>query len=167
MAIDDFGVVLAIQEVAYDPFFHESQEVLLEKRQLCPEGCSLCVDDDEPLGYLLSHPWRLDLPPALDAEFDDVSAEPDCYYIHDVAVDPSARKRGVGRRLAERAIAVADERDFHTIALIAVQGSSGYWERHGFSVVEELSPEMEEKIRSYGEDARFMTRESRPDTERA
>jgi len=43
-----------------------------------------------------------------------------------------------------------------SLSLIAVNGSSGFWQRQGFEAVEDQA--LAVKLRSYGDDASFMIR---------
>ncbi|KAA9180035.1 GNAT family N-acetyltransferase, partial [Delftia sp. BR1] len=45
----------------------------------------------------------------------------------------------------------------HT-ALVSVQGSRGYWERHGYAVQALTDPLQQQRLMSYGDGALYMAR---------
>lgn len=75
-------------------------------------------------------PWAIDL-----TYFTPVES---AVYLHDVDVDPRVQRSGVGRRLMERAKAVAREWPVEAIRLDAYDGPSGggpFYEKCGFTEV--------------------------------
>jgi GNAT superfamily N-acetyltransferase len=154
MAVGDAAAVLALQRAAYPPSHHEDWAVLARKLQLWPVGCWVAEQDAELLGYLFSHPGRLDAPPLLHAELDDLPAQPDAYALHDLALRPQAQGRGLGRLLFERVLQQAAAAGLPAISLVAVQGSATFWARLGFAPVLPAPAQ----LASYGGDAVFMTR---------
>jgi predicted N-acetyltransferase YhbS len=61
---------------------------------------------------------------------------PDTLSLHDLAVAPEARGHGVARTLFAAVHALARERGFASVSLVAVQGSDPFWARLGFRAVE-------------------------------
>jgi predicted N-acetyltransferase YhbS len=94
----------------------------------------------------------------LHAPLREQAAEPDCYFIHDVAVAPGFRGKGVAGRLVALALARAAGCHLATVALVAVPGAEGYWERAGFARVPDGEPGAVVVRESYGPQARYMTR---------
>jgi predicted N-acetyltransferase YhbS len=81
--------------------------------------------------YLFCHPWTLgEVPPLHDSEI-ALPDRPTCLHIHDLAVRPQDRGRGIAGQLVREVISIADSRSIPT-ALVAVSGSETFWERFGF-----------------------------------
>lgn len=147
----DAAAVLALQQAAYPASHHESWAVLGRKLALWPAGCWVAEDESGLLGYLFSHPGRLDAPPLLHAEL-SLPAQPDAYAIHDLALHPRARGRGLAGQLVACALQQAQAAGLDALSLVAVQGSAGFWARFGFVAVQPPPPQ----LASYGETAVFM-----------
>jgi GNAT superfamily N-acetyltransferase len=157
MTAIDLVEVNRIQQEAYAAPLWERIAVFEEKLNYFPAGCWLCEIDGLAAGYLFSHPGSLSAPPALNEFFPSRPADVDCYFIHDVAVRPMFRGSGVGSQLAKQALQIAVDQGFADAALVSIQNSRAYWQRHGF----ELSPDAiaSRSVRStYGEDACYMNR---------
>lgn len=148
----------AVQEIAEQvhPGFFESAEVLGERQRLYRNGCYLLEIGDRPAGYVLSHPWRSGSLPALNSLLGALPEDPDTYYLHDLALLPVARRVGAASHIVGALAKHAAARGFATMSLVAVNGSAGFWARHGFAAIE--SPGLEGKLRSYEETARLMVR---------
>jgi GNAT superfamily N-acetyltransferase len=133
----------------------EDDAVLAERIALAPAGCFLLERGTAALGYVLSHPWHLAAPPALNQSLGAIPADADCWYIHDLALREAARGGGHGRAMARRLLDQARALGFRHAALIAVYGSSPFWEIFGFRGQDR--PDLAAKLASYGEmDATFM-----------
>ena len=155
MTEGDIPAVLEIQEEAY-PWHQEMREIFEDRLKVYPQGC-LVLDGAEGLdGYILSHPWTADSPPALDSKLGTLPERPTTYYLHDLALLSSAYGQGNGARVVRHLAETAGAAGFDTMSLVAVNQSQPFWERHGFSV--RTTPELKKKLESYGRDAVFMTR---------
>jgi ribosomal protein S18 acetylase RimI-like enzyme len=152
----DMDYVVAIADVVH-PRFPEDRAVLAEKLALYPEGCFVLRGGEggAAIGYLLSHPWGENSAPLLNTLLGNLP-KPDLYYIHDIALLPAAR----GLRAGEQAVAAVEDHaralDLDRIALVAVNGSTGFWQRHGFSI--QADDDWQDKLASYGTDAVYMTK---------
>lgn len=135
--------------------FPESDAVFTERLRLYAAGCFVFGDDSTIAGYVVSHPWRYRKPPALDSLLQTIPSDADTYYIHDIALLGDAQRSGSASEIVRILVKHARERSFPNLSLIAVSGSARFWQRHGFSVVSDAS--LDEKLLSYGSDARFMT----------
>lgn len=129
----------------------ERPEVFAERLALCPEGCLALGDLD---GYIISHPWTLGRPPALDTLLGALPAAPDTWYIHDLALHERARGTGAAQAIVAHLAALAHARHLRTMSLIAVGRSPGFWMRQGFTP----APLPSGKLASYGEGAAHMAR---------
>lgn len=146
---DDLDTVMDIQSSAYHPFFQEDRFVFEDRLRNFPDGCWIAEVDGYSAGYLFSHPCQLNAPPNLNSAIESLPKKPDCYFIHDVAINPEFRGMGIGRNLADKAKQLAIENSFKDMALISVQNSEKFWNKMGFKRVEDLSKEMAEKVESY------------------
>lgn len=159
MVETDLAAVLAVAAVVH-PDFPEDVSVFAERLRLWPAGCFVlaAADDTSPLaGYVVSHPWRAGPPPALNRLLGALPDRADTYYLHDLALLPSARKNGTGAAMVDRLARDAHVRGFATLSLVAVGDSAGFWMRQGFRVVDD--PALAEKLASYGASACVMVRE--------
>lgn len=157
MSLTDQAMVMVIQADAYEPQFHEKWEVLLDKLRLYPAGCWICTIGNETAGYLFSHPSLFDSPPALNIDLETLPDRPDCYYIHDLAIRKSHQRCGIGRIFCSKALELARDVGFPQMALIAVAGSGAFWSTQDFRQAE-VSAEIANKLRTYGESAIYMRR---------
>ena len=139
MAEADLPAVVAIAaeiHVAHP----ERDAVFAERLRLYPAGCMILGRAGATLGYAIAHPWRRAAPPALDTLLRALPWDPDCLYLHDVAVRPDARGKGAARTLLRRLDALARDIGMPRIALIAIPGTARFWRGLGFVVVEDPDP---------------------------
>ena len=155
MTVADIPAVLEIQAACYTEVTPESKESLLAKLGASQLTCFVASLEDDTVGYLISVPWEFSSPPMLNAETCRLPSSPDCLYLHDLAVTPSARRFGAGRALVEAFLARLGKLDLGRASLIAVQDSASYWERYGFRTVR-LSERLKAKLSTYGEDVEYM-----------
>ena len=156
MTAYDLPAVEKIAAVVH-PGFPESSEVLADRQRLYHNGCYLFEIREKPAGYVLSHPWRAGAPPALNSMLGEIPADATTYYLHDLALLPVARRIGAASEIVEALTKHATVRGFSTMSLIAVNGSQGFWQKHGFAVTE--IPELDGKVESYEASARLMVKQ--------
>ncbi|WP_257165926.1 GNAT family N-acetyltransferase [Bradyrhizobium sp. SRS-191] len=149
MAIADLGMVDAIAARVH-PDFPEDAAVFAERLRLYPDGCHVLAAADIA-GYLISHPWRGE-PPPLNSLIGCIPPEARTYYIHDLALLPSARGSGAAGRIVQQLIEQARRLQLPSLSLVAVNGSVPFWENQGFVVARDHD------ATGYGEDARRMVR---------
>jgi ribosomal protein S18 acetylase RimI-like enzyme len=138
------------------PGFFEAPEVLAERQLLYRNGCYLLEISEKATGYVLSHPWRSRSLPALNTRLGEIPADADTYYIHDLALLPLTRRLGAASHIVDALSKHAQAQGFATIHLVAVNGSQGFWEKHGFAVDE--VPALTDKLRGYEDAARYMVK---------
>ena len=129
----------------------ERPEIFAERLALCPEGCHVLGNLD---GYIISHPWTLGSPPPLDTLLGALPAQPDTWYIHDLALHERARGTGAAPAIVAHIATLAQARALPTMSLIAVGRSHGFWSRQGFI----SRPVPSGKLASYGGGADHMVR---------
>lgn len=160
MTAADLPAVMAIA-AAVHPAYPEDHAVFAERLRLFPEGCLLLDGPEGLLGYLVSHPWDCAAPPALDSLLGVLPARPGCFYIHDLALLPAARGSGAGSAAVTAVADLALRSGLPCLALVAVAGSSGFWQRHGFR--ERNVPALAAKLASYDDAALYLERPLGPD----
>lgn len=140
------------------PGLPESAEVFAERARLYPDGCLALIDEDDGdqiCGYAISHPIRHAQPPALDTLLGTISPDADTYYIHDVAILPRLRGRGLAEEAISRLLGVAAR--YPTTSLVSVYGTQSFWGRFGF-VPEAVDGALRDKLSSYGENSQYLSR---------
>ena len=134
----------------------EDGAVFAERLALFPAGCLVLESSGVVAGYVVAHPGRVLAPPALNARIGALPSEADCLYLHDIALAPSARGRGLAAVALERLVAVARAAGLPRIALVAVAGTGRFWTQHGFEPVD--APALAPKLATYDSEARLMLR---------
>lgn len=151
----DLPLVEAIAAVVH-PTFPEDVAVFAERQRLYPDGTRLLELDGEPAGYILSHPWHFGALPALNSLLGAIPEGADTYYLHDLALLPAARGTGAAAMIVGDILRHARSSGFASASLVAVNGSLPFWYKHGFREVP--APELADKLGSYEDAARLMTR---------
>jgi GNAT superfamily N-acetyltransferase len=77
------------------------------------------------MGYAISYPWRIDSAPPLNALIDEIPADADVIYLHDLALHPEARGTGATREIVERLADQARSRGWPAMTLVAVNDAAG------------------------------------------
>lgn len=159
MLAADLDRVMEIADVVHQDF-PERREVMAQRQQVFPAGCWMWQRAGEQAeGYALTHPgwWRR--PPALDCLLGDLPAAEEqeaCYYLHDIALLPSARGGGAGSALMGALVAVARRFGYQRMALVAVHGSVPFWQKQGFAI-ESANAELAAKLATYDATAQYMS----------
>ncbi|MGJ4929261.1 GNAT family N-acetyltransferase [Bradyrhizobium sp. HKCCYLS2038] len=155
MATDDLAGVDAVAARVH-PDFPEDHAVFAERLRLHPAGCRvLSMAGDTIAGYVISHPWELGRPPALNVLIGSLPGDVSTYYIHDLALLPELRGSGAASEIVRQLVRHARELGLPSLSLVAVSGSTPFWAKQGFAVTVRLGSDG--KLQSYGEDARLMS----------
>ncbi|MDF1836029.1 MAG: GNAT family N-acetyltransferase [Alteraurantiacibacter sp. bin_em_oilr2.035] len=162
MTLDDLNDAQALQRDAYPSFLVE--DALAFSSRITHENsyCLVAIYREKLLAYLLAHAWRSNSPPALDEVLGPV-AKKEVLFIHDLAVAPTERGSGIGRRLFTQAMQRAVRGGLRRAQLIAVSGAAPYWKRLGFAEIQ-ASSELASRVAKYGRDACIMERTFDPKT---
>lgn len=150
---DDAASIQFIQSACYPAHLLESTQTLLAKCFLSPQSCWLAESAAGPLGYLFTHPWHDDEPPALNQVLERLPEHADTFFLHDLAIHPDSRKQGVAQALIRQALAWAKMQRLRKAMLVAVQDSQAFWQQQGFCKHRSPSPALQEKLNRYGPDA--------------
>ena len=135
----------------------ERSEVFAEKLRLFPRGCFKFMFEGRMMGYAVSHPWTLYSIPPLDDFLRELPSNPNCIYIHDIAVLPAARGHNAAGSCIAEIVKVAQQMDIQHLACVSVYGTDMLWARLGFRAV--TSYESMSNLSSYGESAKYMIAE--------
>ena len=153
---EDIPRVSAMAAAIHTDFF-EDDAIYVERLNLYPAGCFVLEAGESLIGYGISHPWRMFQIPALNTLLGSLPDGADTYYLHDIALLPEARSGGFAGRIVALMASQAMRDGFASMSLVAVNGSAGFWEKQGVSIVD--VPALTNKLLSYSSDARFMMRE--------
>jgi glyoxylase-like metal-dependent hydrolase (beta-lactamase superfamily II)/ribosomal protein S18 acetylase RimI-like enzyme len=145
MTEKDIDSVMKIQSLAYDKAYQEGKETFETKFSAFPSGCWIAEAEGCAVGYLFSYPSMINNPTALDVKTEYIPEAPDCYYIHDLAVNPEFHGKGIGRILFNKARQFAIDYQVRNMSLVSVQNSWTFWEKMGFCRLSES--EMTENMR--------------------
>ncbi|TQF66194.1 GNAT family N-acetyltransferase [Pseudoalteromonas luteoviolacea] len=143
--------ILEIQDESYREVGTEDLEVLKSKNEASPDTCFVCLSNsDEVLGYLLAHPWGGISPPKLFEPLRNI-ANHEYLYLHDMAISPLSKGKGIGRAAVSKLLQMAQNKGIKKVSLVAVQGSESFWSIIGFHKVTGI-----DICSSYGEKAVLM-----------
>ena len=157
LAAQDLPGLLAVQQACYGAAFAESADVFA-RRLASPAQCSLViVQAGEVVAYLAAYRSCLGKVTPLHGDF-TACAAPDTLYLHDMAVLPHLAGQGLPQRLLQPLWEQATAHGLRQSALVSVQGSEGYWQRHGYVAQPLHQPEQQQRLASYGEGAVYMAR---------
>ncbi len=151
----DLPAVEQVSEIVH-PAFPEDIAVLAERRHLYPQGCLVLPGGEGILGYAISHPWHFGQPPKLNTPLERLPVPAETYYIHDIALLPEARGTGAGSAVIRLLAGQAQASGLASVSLVAVNGSAGFWQKHGFDAVTDAA--VTAKLLSYGASSSFMVR---------
>lgn len=136
MTAADLPTVAAISAEVHGRYA-ESLEVYAERLRLCPAGCFTCEVDGTARGFLVTHPWRRDVPPpALGAMLQAIPDSADTWYLHDIALLPDTRGLGAGQAAVALVDGLARAAGVQDITLVAVNGADRFWAAQGFTYVD-------------------------------
>jgi GNAT superfamily N-acetyltransferase len=130
--------------------YPEDPAVIHDRLSVYPEGCYLLDDGGDPRGYLVCHPWLLRALPALNSRLGSLPERPDCFYLHDLALDESVRGQGHALTAVEIVLGRARACGLSTILLMAVGNAHAFWEHVGFRRYDSYE---EDPSKGYGSEA--------------
>jgi len=156
MQASDLEGILTIQAQCYQEIVPESKVSIQAKLEASPQTCFVADDPARGVaGYMLSIPWQRQQPPELDAPACKLPAQPDCLYLHDLAVSPAYRGSGVGKHLFNAFQKALATTHLPYACLVAIQNSASYWQKYGFAPVQ-MSPGLHASVATYGGQAQYM-----------
>ena len=159
----DLGAVLRLQAACYGPDYVEPAEAFASKLHATAalQTCWGAFDATGVLrAYAISLPVCADTMPGLHASDYRCPVAPTLLYLHDVAVGPLGRGRGLAQGLLARIEGRARSLGLARMGLIAVQDSAPFWQRLGFAPLPAMPAWLQRKLQSFGEAARYLERVS-------
>ncbi|AYM94855.1 GNAT family N-acetyltransferase [Acidovorax sp. 1608163] len=159
----DLPALMAVQRAAYGEGFMESAEVFT-RRLASPVNCSLALLADGQLcAYLAAYHSVQGKVTPLHGDFEPpAGTAPDTLYLHDMAVLPGMAGRGLAQALLKPLWERAQQHGLRHTALVSVQGSQGYWARHGYAEHALQDAVQRQRLATYGEGATYMVRRLAP-----
>lgn len=149
--------LLRVQRACYGDVYIETAEVYA-RRLASPAQCSLVLERaGRVCAYLAAYDTAWGKVTVLHGDFETVP-QPDTLYLHDMAVLPELAGQGLARALLEPLWRRATARGLQVSALVAVQGSQGFWEHHGYAVLALQEAEQRQRLATYGDGAVYMQR---------
>lgn len=151
----DLPAICAIADSVH-PDFPEDEAIFADRLALYPAGCHVLDDGAALHGYVISHPWHRSGLPKLNTRLGALPGHCDRFYLHDLALQATARGTGAASRIVAQLAAHAAALGFTRLVLVAVNRSTGFWRHQGFEIVD--APGLAKDLASYGADARLMQR---------
>lgn len=154
LTVADLSHVDSIQREAYRSTYHESMDSFAAKIAASAATCFGAWYEGDMIGYLVAFGVANDEPVALDATSTRIAPieTAETIHIHDLAVRPTERGKGIGDVLLVHLYEVASGHGVDRYRLVSVQGSSGFWADRGFTIEPGPPPE------GYGSEAVVMMR---------
>lgn len=159
LTASDVDDLLHIQTLTYGSGLQESREVFLQ-RLSCPHHCSVGIarkDDNRLLAYLAAYWSEFGKVTPLNGAFEPPHEHGRVLYIHDISVLPQLAGQGAAQHMLNALFAQAREAQIRMAALVAVQGSTVFWQRLGFEPHNVTNATQLQHLRTYGANAVFMT----------
>lgn len=157
LTAQDLPGLLAVQRACYGEGYIESAAVYA-RRLASPAQCSWVLEHAGRIcAYLAAYDASEGKVTPLHGDF-DAADPPDTLYLHDMAVLPEFSGQGLAQALLEPLWRGAPARGLTRSALVAVQGSQGFWERRGYAVRPLEDAVQRQRLAAYGEGAVYMLR---------
>lgn len=154
---EDVDALMAVQEAAYGAGFLEPAPVQAQRLRVASDTVWGAWDGARLGAYLMAYRTHAGHVGALHQGFAP-EPEGDTLYLHDLAVHPSAAGQGLGPQLVAHALHQARQQGLASLGLVAVQGSSGFWQRQGFGPAGRLNPDAQAALATYGPGAVVLVR---------
>lgn len=158
----DLAGLLEVQRACYGPQFLESHETYARRLRHANQ-CSLVMVESAAssgstlLAYLAAYDGKRGTVTPLNGDF-CTALEPDTLVLHDMAVLPRCAGHGLAQALLEHCWRLAITRGMLHSALVAVQGSQRFWERHGYQARAVPGVQAAQRLAAYGDGALYMER---------
>jgi len=149
MQPSDLAKVVTIQAEAYENHFLESADVIAQRFKLSPQTAWVAELDNEVSAYLVAYCYKLGKVNPFNATFVQVE-DPDCLYLHDLALLQMARGTGIATRLIQMAVDFAQYHSLSFVALVSVQSSKEFWQKQGFTEYSVLTTTQHKALNGYG-----------------
>lgn len=161
LSLADLDAILRLQSDCYGADYVEPAaafEVKLRATMTLRTCWGAFADRGALLAYAISLPVCADTMPGLHASDYRCPSMPTLLYLHDVAVSPQGRGRGLAQVLLAQVQQRAQQLGLTRMGLIAVQDSAPYWQRLGFAPRSSMPAWLQKKLQSFGEAALYLER---------
>lgn len=157
LTLHDVPGLMLVQRACYGDGYIESAEVYARRVENSGQ-CSLVWEQAGRIGaYLAAYDSVHGKVTPLHGDF-EAAHLPDTLYLHDMAVLPELARQGLAQALVRSVWAAATARGLVQSALVAVQGSQGFWERHGYTARALEDAHQSQQMAAYGAGAVYMVR---------
>lgn len=146
---EDLPAVETIAAEVWPPELYESPDAFAARAAIGGSYCYVLWDEGRIVGYCIAHPWGTTIP-RLGAVLKKPK-EPRTLFLHDLALLPGWRGRGIGEAIVEYLKGKAADA-FGSVTLVAVNGSGSFWRSRGFTPLARAT-----KAESYGAGAEPMS----------
>lgn len=157
MRLCDLTAVIRIQAEVYVEEMHETDQVIRARFAQTPDTSWVVEREGNVCGYLVGYQSTLGNVSPLGAEFAH-KPNANTLYLHDLAIDHSAKGFGLGPMMLNHALAEARQRQLGHAALVSVQNSKVFWEKQGFVANPELPQGQQQNLSTYTGPAFYMSR---------
>ncbi len=130
---EDLPGIMQLQARSYDVSLHEPVALFESILNLSPATCFTASYDEDLAGYLLTYPVP-DRYKDFGKKLPVVTGGETTLYIHDLCVSPEQRGKGIARLLYDGMIESLGPIKFKKIVAVAVQDSTGFWQKCGFEI---------------------------------
>ena len=157
LTLQDLPGLLTVQRACYGDGYIESAAVYA-RRLASPAQCSWVMERAGRIcAYLAAYDSAAQKVTPLHGDFEPAD-QADTLYLHDLAVLPEVAGQGVARALLAPLWRDAAARGITRSALVAVQGSQGFWARLGYVVHPLHDAAQQRRLAAYGNSAAYMQR---------
>jgi len=148
MMASDLHAIEIIQAEAYAGYFLECAQVIEQRFTMSPTTAWVAEHEDVVCAYLVGYWSKVGKVNPLNAVFHH-DENPNCLYLHDLALLKTAEGYGVGKKLIQAATDHALQHAVEAIALLSVQNSKSFWQAFGFSEFLHLSLPQQKNVETY------------------
>lgn len=149
--------VLRVQAECYPTTMQEAAQTLHSRLKAAPGSAWVALDAEGICAYLFTYPSTTGNITPLGGGF-HVPENPDCLYLHDLAVAKRAHGQKLGPALVTVALEAAKARGLPYSSLVSVQDSRGFWQRLGYEAFGQLDDVQRANLRTYDGPACYMVK---------
>lgn len=159
--IGDVPDIVALQLLCYGADFHEDAQAFANKITQPDNLCWVAENTENGtlLAYMMSVRATMQHFPCLNMLDYQQPPQGDTLYLHDMAIAPSARGKGIKHQLLNQVLQQAQALQLQQALLVAVQGAQPVWEKQGFQVIDAAEFGLQQVLASYGKEAVLMGRD--------
>lgn len=156
LSANDLDAAFTLQSKVYSAALVENEFYFKLRYQQVGEYFLAAKKQHQLIGYIVAFPWKRGDIPKNNAPLCPIPTIRDCFYLHDIGIDPAYQGQGVAQKLLSALIEQAKSKGLPRICLVAIEAAVVFWQKQNFIQIK-LSPQMEKKlIESYGAGAQAM-----------